>query len=203
MWPEGQILSLPLRVRVRETQPRQLLRMVQLTVGMYEPGNVTLPAVDARGNRIESGPVIARLAQRGSDTAPPSADTVAEFANGLVLRSLDRSGTVRAGEAIAFTSLWHVARSPDRDATLFVHLVRDGRPIAQVDRQPRGGSYPTSLWHVEDVVRDRFVLPIPSGTVAGTYGLIAGLYHHSDGRRIATATGADHVDLGTIEVIGG
>ncbi len=200
VWPSGQVLSVPVRVRVRDSHAQLLPRMVQLTIGMYGPGSAHLPAVDASGNSIESGPVVARLAERGGDAPPPSGDPVAEFTNGVVLRALDRSSTVRAGGTIAFTGLWQAIRAPDRDATLFVHLVREGRPIAQVDRQPRGGSYPTSLWHVGDVIRDQFELAVPGDTLAGTYGVIAGLYYPSDGGRIATTGGADHVDLGTVEI---
>ena len=56
---------------------------------------------------------------------------------------------------------WKALASPLENYTVFVHL-RDGeQTVAQDDREPAGGYYPTRLWRGGDVVVDTHVLAPP------------------------------------------
>ncbi len=81
-------------------------------------------------------------------------------------------------------------RPPAADYTLFVHL-RDttGRTIAQADGEPQSGAYPTSFWDPGEVVSDERRITIPTGTTAGAYKLVLGLYHLATGERLTVDGG--------------
>jgi hypothetical protein len=50
---------------------------------------------------------------------------------------------------------WRCLRTPDRDYTLFVHVLdAQGKLIWQSDGQPLGGRYPTRLWDANDVIEE-------------------------------------------------
>jgi len=72
---------------------------------------------------------------------------------------------------------WRAIAPVDHDYTAFIHLVDDtGRPVAQVDRPPLGGFYPTSTWQIGKDVRDNYALVLPTDLPPGTYTLAIGLY---------------------------
>lgn len=56
---------------------------------------------------------------------------------------------------------WRVARSQTTDYTVFVHLVSDGRVIAQDDSWPGMGFFPTTWWRPGDEVVDVHYLDVP------------------------------------------
>jgi len=89
---------------------------------------------------------------------------------------------------------WQALRKPAHDYTAFVHVLNaQGQIVAQQDGQPRGGSYPTSLWDGGEVVDDPHPL-----SVAATPGLQVetGLYTFPDLRRLPVdGTTSDRVLL--------
>jgi hypothetical protein len=81
------------------------------------------------------------------------------------------------GKNMALRLFWQALQKPEDDFTVFVHLTgADGRVLAQVDSQPRHGSYPTSLWDRGETVEDEHVLALPSDLPPGPYGVKVGLY---------------------------
>ncbi|MCC6192662.1 MAG: glycosyltransferase family 39 protein [Anaerolineales bacterium] len=48
--------------------------------------------------------------------------------------------------------------------------------LAQLDDQPGGGHYNTTLWRPGGSFTDAYTLTVPAGTPPGTYGLMLGLY---------------------------
>jgi hypothetical protein len=83
----------------------------------------------------------------------------------------------KEGQSILLTLEWQALREMPINYTTFVHLVDStGAIVSQADSQPRGGSYPTSIWDKGEVVIDAYRLPIEMDTPAGEYSLIMGLY---------------------------
>ena len=88
---------------------------------------------------------------------------------------------VTAGQSIDVTLYWNSDRRPTQDYTAFVHLRRpDGTNLAQTDRQPLEGAWPTSAWEPGQSITDRYTLTIPEGTPPGRYALWAGMYRLAD-----------------------
>ena len=65
----------------------------------------------------------------------------------------------------------------ERDYTLFAHVVdANGAIVAQSDHQPQDRRYPTSIWDVNEQVRDEFTLEIPASVPNGKYQVKIGWY---------------------------
>jgi hypothetical protein len=59
-----------------------------------------------------------------------------------------------------------------------------GNIIARTEGQPRGGSYPTTVWKIDEIVSDAHILSLP-GDLRGNYQLAFGLYHPTTGERLS------------------
>ncbi|MGH2520160.1 MAG: hypothetical protein ACRDF8_10180, partial [Chloroflexota bacterium] len=57
---------------------------------------------------------------------------------------------------------------------------------SQQDTVPVQGTLPTNAWAPNQIVTDRYTLPLPPSTPAGTYQLEVGFYLPSTGIRLAT-----------------
>jgi 4-amino-4-deoxy-L-arabinose transferase-like glycosyltransferase len=103
----------------------------------------------------------------------------------------------RPGESVEVTLYWQSLAEMDRDYTVFVHLLDENDlVIAQRDTYPGLGTYPTSLWRVDDVFADRYVLTLPPTVFAPCTGRFeVGLYDFASGERLM-ATGPDGQPLG-------
>jgi hypothetical protein len=87
---------------------------------------------------------------------------------------------------VTLVTLWRLQRPLPR-AALFTHLVGvDEEPIAQADLL----GAPGELWHPGDLLLQLHHLTVPSGTPAGDYSLIAGVYTQPKGPRLPVAGGA-------------
>jgi len=74
-----------------------------------------------------------------------------------------------------------------------------------MDRQPTGGSFPTSQWHAGDLVFDRYGLSLPRTLPSGRYVLVTGMYELKTLKRMAaqTPTGranSDEVTIAPVDV---
>jgi 4-amino-4-deoxy-L-arabinose transferase-like glycosyltransferase len=135
--------------------------------------------------------------------APPSAEELqraqpsgAQFANLFALQGYRLDETARAGESPGMTLYWKSIAKTDKDYTVFVHLIdSSGRVRAQVDAQPRGGTYPTSIWDAGEVIRDDYTLPLPRDLAPGEYTIEVGAYEYPSLTRL-TVSDADGNRLG-------
>jgi 4-amino-4-deoxy-L-arabinose transferase-like glycosyltransferase len=100
-------------------------------------------------------------------------------------------------------ALFWEARAPVRtDYTVFVHLVdAAGEIVAQADGQPRGGTYPTSIWDVDERIVDEHSVSAPPGE----YQIYVGLYQWQTMARLPVASDGvaateDRLLLGTVRV---
>jgi hypothetical protein len=114
---------------------------------------------------------------------------------------------VAAGSTLHLTLTWECLATMGTDYTVFVHLAgADLQPLAQVDSQPLGGTYPTSFWNIGELVADPYILEITPDVPAGEYELLAGMYVLSTAERIPLLDGqgqvvGDHISLGRIVVV--
>ncbi|MCA1553081.1 MAG: hypothetical protein LC737_01750, partial [Chloroflexi bacterium] len=78
------------------------------------------------------------------------------------------------------TLLWQAMQPITRDYTLFIHLDDGmGTRIAQRDRRPGNGSYPTTLWSPGDLVAETY--EVPSKSASGSLKFAVGWYVPHDG----------------------
>jgi hypothetical protein len=114
----------------------------------------------------------------------PVADVPIVFGNALELLGYDlQTRVVSSGETVTLVTLWQLQR-PLPGATFFTHLIGvDEKPIAQADLL----GAPGELWHPGDLLLQLHHFTIPSGTPAGDYSLIAGVYTQPKGPRLPIA----------------
>ncbi|MBI2939815.1 MAG: hypothetical protein HYY04_05195, partial [Chloroflexi bacterium] len=108
---------------------------------------------------------------------------------------------------LELTLYWSALQPLRQSYTVFIHLAdSDERILAQVDRLPDDGSYPTDAWAVGEVVVDDYQLRIPPESPPGVYRLLVGMYDQATQQRLpATDSPAgrvtqDRIWLGDVEV---
>jgi hypothetical protein len=111
-------------------------------------------------------------------------------------------GETRAGQPLSIRLYWRALAEMDEDYTAFVHLIdrSTGALVAQSDAMPGGGTWPTSLWVVDQVIDDAHTLSPPADLPPGDYLLRAGLYRPASGEHLLVG-GQDGVDLGRIRLM--
>ena len=104
--------------------------------------------------------------------------------------------------ATRITLYWQAQLRSETSYTIFAQLLGpSGEVRAQKDSGPHSGGYPTIWWLPGEVVADPLTLELPPDAPRqGTYRLIVGLYDPATGvRLLVTGTGADFVELGTVQ----
>jgi hypothetical protein len=114
----------------------------------------------------------------------------------LAVAAVDRT-ELSPGDVLHLRLVWRPQRTLAQDYKVFVHLAgEDGRPLAQWDGLPCFNLGRTSRWAVGQEVTDHILVPLPAGTPAGTYSLLAGLYDGASGERL----GGRAIDVAQITV---
>ncbi len=100
-------------------------------------------------------------------------------------------GEFRPGGLLRLTLYWQPLTTMETDYTVFVHLLGpEGQMVAQEDRPPGGGTYPTTLWLPPEIVVDAYAIPLPTSLPKGAYRLEVGLYQVETGERLPVFDGA-------------
>ncbi len=87
------------------------------------------------------------------------------------------SPQAKAGGEVCLTLYWQAARRMDTSYTVFTHLLgEDGNIWGQKDNPPASGQSPTLGWLEDEVIEDRYVIPVQADTPAGTYQIEVGMY---------------------------
>jgi len=173
-WPLGEPFCDRMLVPISPAAPTPLAAAVE--IGLIEPASgERLPAISADGQPlgIVTGRGVPVLSAPPPETAPP-AGYILDRA--LELRGLDwRWGE---GGALTVTLTWQSLRPVEYDAITFVHLTgAAGESLAQADRQPLGGRFPTSYWLPGQLVTDMVRLPSATGeNTAHPFTLAVGMY---------------------------
>lgn len=122
--------------------------------------------------------------------------------------------TYRPGEMVKVTAYYQDLEQVEQRYTAFVHLLgsrnsdTDSPLWAQNDSEPCLGFYPTTSWHKDEVIVDRFKLTIPDDAPAGEYELTTGFYYVWTGERLPVteadvAVQNEAVSLGSVKVVDG
>jgi hypothetical protein len=139
-------------------------------------------------------------------TAPPPAEPEqvleARWKNGLRLLGMDTIPTeIRPGATIRLRLVWTTDAPVMEDYTVFIHLIgADGRLVAQSDRAPEGGFYPTSAWGVREWVADTYELTAPAAVPAGDYSFVVGWYQPETNERLQNTSGQEEIILHRVTI---
>ena len=89
------------------------------------------------------------------------------------------------GGTLALTLYWQSRVRPDRDYTVFVHVLdASGQTVVGWDDMPGQNAFPTTRWRVGRLVDDTHVVPLPADLPAGEYWIALGLYFLQTGERL-------------------
>ncbi len=134
------------------------------------------------------------------DHLAPEISADINFGNTIELEGYTLTPATDGLKVILF---WRVIEPTVTDYTLFVHIVgSDDEKVAQSDREPFYGSFPTSTWTAGELfVEERFMPAVPDGE----YRIYVGWYTHREGgwERLSTVAregmpATDHLMLDTI-----
>lgn len=117
------------------------------------------------GTRVYLRVVAPYLAQ--IDTRPERTDDALSEIGAL------EDGLICDGDSIILEVAWYTPAKPERDLSVFVHLLdAGGSVIAQADQSaPVYGWRPLTTWEAGEVVRDVYPLPRLNGAASVRYGL--------------------------------
>jgi len=95
-----------------------------------------------------------------------------------------------AGDVLPVRLEWQAIAAPERDATVFLHLIDEsGKIVAQRDQRPFAGRFPLPAWQTGEVLQDLYLISLPSELPSGQYSLKIGLY--DGGGRLARSDVTD------------
>ena len=197
--PRNQILPARYDLKVNDDLPPG---KYQLEVGLFAPAQNARMPVEMDGKRAEDdrvliGPLKVKLNAPLSMTLRTSN---AQFGNAITLLGFDAAPKIKRGDELKLTMLWQSNQFIQRDYTLFVHILDDAnRIIAQTDVQPRGGTYPTSIWDANEFIPDEITVTILPDTPRGKLRIVIGWYDAITGERLATTNG-DSIILSEVSV---
>jgi 4-amino-4-deoxy-L-arabinose transferase-like glycosyltransferase len=113
--------------------------------------------------------------------------------------------TYRPGETIHLNVYYQALQPMMTNYTVFTHLLGPYNPNtqgplwSQDDSEPCRGGYATSLWAMDEIVADRFELPIPIDAPPGEYELTMGFYSLLTMERLPVQDGS-HADDGAVSL---
>ncbi|MBN2471816.1 MAG: hypothetical protein JXN59_13930 [Anaerolineae bacterium] len=99
-----------------------------------------------------------------------------DFAGQFALRGYEVSGRwLRPGDPLEVSLYWEAQGRPERDYTVFVHLI-DIPTLSIYAGSDARPSLPTSTWRPGEIIVDTHLLTLSPETPPGTYDLEVGLY---------------------------
>jgi hypothetical protein len=133
----------------------------------------------------------------GPPPTDPQVPVEALWQTGITLLGYDElPATLTPDAALPVRLVWTTQQPVTDTFTIFLHLVGpDGAILAQVDRPPEGGFYPTTGWRARELIADTYLLQLPHALPEGTYQLVVGIYRPDTLERAPLADGDDHLAL--------
>jgi len=106
------------------------------------------------------------------------------------------ANAVRPAESLPITLYWQILQPTDFDYSIFVHLLgRQRQVVGQLDSYPGRGHRPTTLLQPDDILADRYDVPIKPEAEQGAPArlqIAAGVYdYHEPGRPGKPAVNAE------------
>ncbi len=208
LWMPGEIIADPYAISIEPAVAAPTLGWID--IGWYILDTYQkLPAVDPRGRP-------ARVVLCGPIKIEPTAPSYASPRNSTNVRLGDRialdgftlhPSRLYPGGDLELDLYWRSLAPIVEDYTVFVHLLdSQGTIVAQADRQPLAGDYPTSYWSPGEVVQDWVRIPLEADMAPGRYRLLVGMYHLETETRLTVAgpditdSAQDWVELATVTI---
>lgn len=182
---------LPARYELRVNEELSPGKYV-IEIGLFHLTRDTRVPIEIAGARVDDDRILVQPLRVGLASVPPPnlRTTRAQFGDVITLIGFDSASRVRRGEDLKLKLLWKSEKSISHDYTLFIHILDDAdRIIAQADVQPLGGTYPTSIWDVGELVLDEIRIAIPTHAPQGRWRIAFGWYDAQTGRRLPTTAG--------------
>jgi hypothetical protein len=201
--PEAGRLSLSLAVPAAAPPGVYELELFALTLPGYERER-TISGDTGKEIRVLVGPLVVAPEGVGAQAPTAAHQSGARLGDSITLHGYDLAGTgASESYVVRGTLYWQASGTVDEDYTVFVQVLdAAGKLVAQSDRQPLGGQYPTSVWQAGEYVSDPFEVKLPVGTPPGEYQVIAGMYLLRTQQRLAVSAGGvpagDYVRLGSV-----
>lgn len=105
----------------------------------------------------------------------------------------------RIDESLDVILVWEAIDSPAEEYVVFIQVSdSEDNVVVQVNAEPRGGSYPTTVWRMGETVSDTYTLDI-TALEPGDYEVHVGLMTQDD-ERLRTPDGADSILIGRISI---
>ena len=201
-WQPGEVVVDTYRLAIPDDVPRTQAWMVQLNT--YRMGEDWFPFAQG-GQEVGNRAILewVRVGTSEPPDVPPEArlELPPVFGDVIALQGAQIAPEARDLRVMLW---WEALAPPERDTTVFVHLVdKDGQLIGTGDRPPLEGGFPTRLWRPGDRVADEYVVPLSPDLPSGSYTVQIGWYDPATGVRLpATWNGErlpqDAVDVGTL-----
>jgi hypothetical protein len=183
-WQPDDELAVPIKIDVPEVLPASTYR---LGVTIYDPKiDAGLPLQDRPDSPnpdVQVGWL--RFGQPTSSSGEGSAEALlniesvqVQWQEGIELSKISLPDQPFTPGGLLPVSLWWRPSQPvGRNLTVFVHLVdSEGNIIAQQDRLPLDGRWPTPAWRPDEVYHDTYEIVLPESLPVGAYGLRIGFY---------------------------
>ena len=193
-WPIGAPVSdnycVPVTGNLKPGEPYTLLVRWYRAMDEHVEGEVTLVGRRADGSNDLNVPQPV-ITQHSSQV--PVMQTPSQLAFGEAIRLLGYD-VVTGTSALSLTLHWQAAQPVDRDYKLFVHLspLDTAEPVAQADRHPLDGRYPTGMWLLGEVVSDTATLDLRA-VAPGRYRLAVGWYDPDTLHRLPATDGGQAI----------
>jgi hypothetical protein len=204
-WHEGEIVIDQFTLPTPSDIPPGVYRF---NVGAYlglEQTTVYLPLVE------EGQPTEATSLTFGSiKIGGPPPGLVVDEASPQYPMSVDLAGAIRLqgydmspiDQNLGLKLYWESLAPVETDYTIFAHLRNQaGQTVAQMDRPPAAGAYPTSLWSPGEIIPDEVIVPWPQNLQPGQYSIVVGLYDFTTGIRLPVVGSNDNsIELSTVKI---
>ncbi|MCB9101071.1 MAG: glycosyltransferase family 39 protein [Anaerolineales bacterium] len=198
LWAPGEIVTDGFAVPVAPDAPDGVYT---LSIGWYRQANgqaESLPIVDPTAGEptgetaVSIGPIKVGGPPAGVTVEPikPQIEVQTVLGNKIELLGVDQndrspcSSATLEGCSLSMTFYWESLAPTEVDYTIFVHVLdQAGETVAQQDRPPLAGAYPTSLWDEGEIIKDELAIPVDN-VEPGRYDLAIGLYDFATGSRL-------------------
>lgn len=208
-WTPGEVIQdvYPIRIAPDAAAPT----LVTISVGWYDFYGTRegIHALDSDGRPTTTAGTF-KLIPRTWPEPEPAYRVDANFEDIISLLGYDVKFRAQGDEhpeegapsrpSFNLTFYWQCRAPPPANFTVFVHLLdADGDIVAQMDRPPLNGDYPTSVWEPGEVISDSLTIPLPvleslkDQASPGALRLRVGLYRSEDGARLPVLDANGHM----------
>lgn len=196
LWQSGAVFCETYRVPL-DTSDLEGPHVADVTIGFYDAQTrEQLPAL-ADGETPLDFVVAEQIKVRAPTERAQAGDTpLASFEEGISLLSFEWvSPSAVPGQTATLRVRWAASGPASTSYTVFAHMLDDGGELlAQGDKAPLAGAYPTHFWGAGEVISDEHVFEIPGDAQAGPSSVLLGFYRPSDNRRLLRTDGVELPD---------